>query len=741
MMLFDKDAEAALEKATIQHFEEQRWESLCAQDETDGDPTMLGREHQGEVVLKRYLIPALEKFNRNIPEEAFRQAVEILTKDRSAMSIERANCEVYHLLKHGIKVKFRNSHGEQKTERLKVIDWNNPDNNRFLLVSQLWVAGYPYRRRPDLVGFINGIPIFVMELKAPHVNIKDAFDNNLRDYKSTIPQLFWYNGIIILSNGAHTKVGSVTAPWEHFAEWKKINDEGEAGIISLDTVIRGTCEKTRFLDILENFCVFQEAMGGLIKIVAKNHQYLGVNNAIRAFKQIHQNNGKLGVFWHTQGAGKSASMIFFSQKVLRKIPGNWTFVVVTDRTELDDQIYKTFRDSGVITEGHVQAESSHHLRQLLGEDHRFIFTLIHKFRTENGQKHPVLSARDDIIVITDEAHRSQYDILAQNMRDALPKAAFLGFTGTPLIKGEEEKTREVFGDYVSIYNFTQSIEDGATVPLYYENRIPEVQLTNEHLNEDLNRLLDKAMLDPEQEKKLEREFSRMYHIVTRDDRLEKIAEDVVAHFLSRGFLGKAMYVAIDKATAVKMFDKVQAHWKKRIEDLEQKWRYAEDEEQAILKVKIDYMKDTDMAVVVSQGQNEVDEMKKKGVDILPHRTRMVREDLDTMFKDPENPFRLVFVCAMWMTGFDVPSCSTIYLDKPMRNHTLMQTIARANRVFSDKTNGLIVDYVGVFRSLEKALAIYGAPAEVKVPCSIDQLSNKRIGLSSLFETFEYRSEN
>ncbi|HDT11379.1 MAG TPA: type I restriction endonuclease subunit R, partial [bacterium] len=421
--------------------------------------------------------------------------------------------------------------------------------------------------------------------------------------------------------------------------------------------------------------------------------------------------GRLGVFWHTQGAGKSASMIFFSQKVLRKIPGNWTFVIITDRTELDDQIYKTFRDSGVITEGHVQASSSRHLRQLLSEDHRFIFTLIHKFRTENGQKHPVLSERENIIVITDEAHRSQYDILAQNMREALPNAAFLGFTGTPLIKGEEEKTREVFGDYVSIYNFSQSIADGATVPLYYENRIPEVQLTNEHLNEDLNRLLDEAMLDAEQEKKLEREFSKMYHIVTREDRLEKIAEDVVNHFMSRGFLGKAMYVAIDKATAVKMFDKVQAHWKEKIEYLREKWRYATGQDRSALKEKIDFMETTDMAVVVSQGQNEVEELKKKGVDILPHRRRMINEELDIKFKDPDNPFRIAFVCAMWMTGFDVPSCSTIYLDKPMRNHTLMQTIARANRVFSDKENGLIVDYVGVFRNLEKALAIYGAPGE------------------------------
>ncbi|RQW10725.1 type I restriction endonuclease subunit R, partial [candidate division KSB1 bacterium] len=338
---------------------------------------------------------------------------------------------------------------------------------------------------------------------------------------------------VVLANGGHAKMGSVTAPWEHFNEWKKINDEGEVGVIDLDTLLLGTCERSRFLDIIENFCLFQEAKGGLNKLVGKYHQVLGVNNALRAVHHIRQNRGRLGVFWHTQGSGKSASMAFFSQKVLRTVAGNWTFVVVTDRTELDDQIYGTFQRCGVVNEGHVQATSSAHLRQLLTEDHRFVFTLIHKFRTENGERHPVLSKRDDIIIMTDEAHRSQYDVLAQNMRDALPNAAFLGFTGTPLISGEEERTREVFGDYISIYNFRQSIEDGATVPLYYENRLPEVQLKNENLNDDLNRLIDEAMLDPEQEKKLEREFRQMYRIITLDERLETIAENMVDHFIGR----------------------------------------------------------------------------------------------------------------------------------------------------------------------------------------------------------------
>ncbi|MCK5173908.1 MAG: type I restriction endonuclease subunit R, partial [Planctomycetes bacterium] len=415
----------------------------------------------------------------------------------------------------------------------------------------------------------------------------------------------------------------------------------------------------------------------------------------------------LGVFWHTQGSGKSVSMIFFAQKIFRKIPGNWTFVVITDRKELDGQIYKNFAGTGVITESLAQATSSANLRQLLTEDHRYVFSLIHKFRTEIGEEHPKLSDRSDIIVIVDEAHRSQYDIMAMNMRTALPNAAFIAFTGTPLISGEE-KTKEVFGDYVSIYDFKQSIEDRATVPLYYENRIPELQLTNESLNEDMEQLLEEVELDENQEAKLEREFGREYHLITRDERLEAVAEDIVTHFTGRGFQGKAMVVCVDKATAVRMYDKVQEYWKKRLDKLRADYDSSPEDRRTQLGDKLKYMEETDMAVVVSQSQNEIDHMRKKGLNIAPHRQRMVDEDLETKFKDPDDKFRIVFVCAMWMTGFDVPCCSTIYLDKPMRNHTLMQTIARANRVFKDKVNGLIVDYVGVFRDLEKALAVYGS---------------------------------
>ncbi|MGI8514258.1 MAG: type I restriction endonuclease subunit R [Acidimicrobiia bacterium] len=348
-----------------------------------------------------------------------------------------------------------------------------------------------------------------------------------------------------------------------------------------------------------------------------------------------------------------------------------------------------------------------HLQELLRGDHRYVFTLIHKFGTETGEAYPVLSERDDIIVMADEAHRTQYDTLALNLRNALPNAAFLAFTGTPLIAGEE-RTKEVFGDYVSIYNFRQSIEDRATVPLYYENRSPEVQLVNHDFDREMEAILEAAELDEDQEKRLAREFSREYHLITDDDRLDAVAADLVDHFVSRGHQGKAMVISIDKATAVKMYDKIQVEWRKRIDALSDEIGSASGEHCDALEDKLSEIVATDMAVVVSPSQNEIAEMRAKGVEIELHRKRMVEEDLDIRFKDPKDPLRIVFVCAMWLTGFDAPATSTIYLDKPMRNHTLMQTIARANRVVTGKKAGEIIDYVGVFRNLREALALYGS---------------------------------
>lgn len=697
-----------VEQPAIALLAEMEWETLDCYGEFDQGGSPLGREHRGEVVLTARLHAALERLNPNTSNAAIEKAIEELTHSRAAMSLVEANWEIYSLLKDGVKVAITESDDEGETvEVLKVIDWENIENNDFFLASQFWITGDMYTRRPDAIGFINGLPLVLMEFKRIDENAYAAYHDNLRDYKDTIPHLFWYNALIILSNGSESRIGSLTASWEHFTEWKRIGSEKEQGVLSLETTLRGICDHRRLLDIIENFTLFTEGQGALIKIFAKNHQYLGVNNAIDALRGIGSNQGKLGVFWHTQGSGKSISMIFFAQKVLRTMPGNWTFVIVTDRKELDGQIYKNFAGCrGVVSQQEIHAEKVEHLRQLLGEDHRYIFTLIQKFQTKAGEKHPVLSDRSNIIVITDESHRSQYHTFALNMRTALPNAAFIAFTGTPLIAGEE-KTKEVFGEYVSTYDFKQSVEDGATVPLYYENRVAPVLLNNEDLNEEFEGILEEASLDETQEKRIEREFARQYHIITRDERLEDVAKDIVSHFMGRGYRGKAMVISIDKATAVRMYDKVQKYWRCYLEGLKLSLQnIPTDEEREPLRAKIQYMEETDMAVVVSQSQNEIGDLKAKGVDILPHRRRMNEEDLDTKFKAPDDPFRIVFVCAMWMTGFDVPSCSTIYLDKPQRNHTLMQTIARANRVFGDKVNGLIVDYIGIFRDLERALAIY-----------------------------------
>ena len=769
-MSTDFSEDALVEQPAIALFQELGWSfANCFHEKVGTTNSTLGRLTTGDVILPPRLRDAIKRLNPSLPDEAIQLAIEALAKDRSGMGLAQANKEVYQLLKQGVRVTFQNDDGDQVDEAVRVIDWNNPDQNDFFLASQFWVSGNPYKRRADLVGFVNGLPMLFIELKKSHARIEHAFKNNLKDYKSTIPQLFWFNSVIILSNGSQAKVGSITAGWEHFSDWKRINSEGEQGIISLETVIRGTCEHSRFLDLTENFTVYDESKGGLVKVTAKNHQYLGVNNSVIALNQIQQNQGRLGVFWHTQGSGKSFSMVFFAQKVLRKLPGNWTFLVITDRDDLDNQIYKNFRNTGAAAED-CQANSREHLKRLLTEDHRFIFTLIQKFGTAKGEKYPKISDRRDIIVMTDEAHRSQYDTLALNMRNALPSAAFIGFTGTPLMAGEE-KTKEVFGDYVSIYNFRQSIEDGATVPLFYENRIPELQLANENFKEDLEALIEAAELDDEQEKKLEREFAREYHLITRDDRLEKVAEDLVQHFMGRQQDGKGMVICIDKLTAVKMYEKVKKHWNAYLADLKVELSAKRSEllngtslpdhvdvlslaaerldpsttaEYIRLRQRVEYMESTDMAVVISGQQNEVAYFKERGYDITPHRLRMAKDDLETKFKNPDDPFRLVFVCAMWLTGFDAPCVSTIYLDKPMKNHTLMQTIARANRVFGEKNNGLIVDYVGVFRNLQKALAIYGSSSGGGVnegECPVEkkeQLVNQLI--SAIADTLSFCKE-
>lgn len=708
--------DALVEQPAIQLFSDLDWETAICWDEFFGsldnesltnNPMFFGRETRNDVVLFARLQTALLKLNPDINKLIIQEAIDEIARDRSAMTAIAANEEVYELLTSGY-VYTTNAEDEDDCV-VQYIDWSDATNNDFLLCSQMSITGEIETRRPDLIGFINGLPLVFIELKASHKNLLSAYKNNLADYKNTIPKLFTYNQIIILSNGVQSKVGSISSQWEHFAEWKKVESEKEERRVSLEVVIRGVCEQNRLLDIIENYTLYIKTKQ-TIKIIAKYHQYLGVNQALCGLNNVKERDGQLGVFWHTQGSGKSFSMVFFCKKAFRKYTGNWTFVLVTDRTDLDDQIYKTFNSAGIVTEN-CQADSGVQLKALLGEDHRFVFTLIQKFKGDEKGNYPVLSERDDIIVITDEAHRSQYDSLAMNMRNAMPNASFMAFTGTPLLAGEA-KTQEVFGDYISIYNFADAVDDGATLPLYYENRVPEVSVSSDTIGDDIADILDQADLTEEQEARLESEFSKAYHIITREERLETIAADLVEHYINRdpfsnGMLGKAMVVSIDKATTIKMYDKVQLAWKTKLSSLKAKAKHTSGSRLNKLQFQIEHMENTDMAVVVSGGQNDDERLAKKGLDYKPHRERFLKEKIDEKFKDPEDNLRIVFVCAMWLTGFDAPSVSTLYLDKPLKSHTLMQTIARANRVYEGKAAGQIVDYINIFSALQQALGLYG----------------------------------
>ena len=703
------------------------WDTVLAYNkENFGEGSTLGRLNKKEVVLKRIFFEKLKEFNPRLPEQAYIQAYEKLNEESSTKSLTEINHEKYQLLREGVPVDFINEKGEQiKNKTLKVFDFDNPENNNFLAVRQLWIQGKSNReRRPDIIGFVNGIPLLFIELKAAHRKLENAYNDNFTDYKDVIPKLFYYNAFVILSNGIESRIGSITGKYEHFHEWKRITEEDE-GIVALDRIIVGVCEKRRFLDLFENFILFDTSTGETVKLIARNHQFIGVNKAIENIKLKEElykqgkisleEKQKLGVFWHTQGSGKSYSMVFLCQKIHRKFTGSYTFLIVTDRNELDNQIYGTFSGVGAVpqvkagADNSLRAKSGEHLKKLLREEHRYLFSLIHKFNFQEE-----ITRRENIIVISDEAHRTQGGQLALNMRNALPHASYIGFTGTPLFK-DDEITKRIFGDYVSRYDFKRSIDDGATVPLYYENRGEYLGLKNPAINEQIRAVIDAETedLDSDQRSRIEQLFAREYPILTARKRLDAIAKDVVWHFCNRGYKGKGMFIAMDKLIAVKMYDLIMEHWNNYIKQLEKeiaKEKYG-DQELLVKKRDLQWIKETEICVVVSPEQNEIQKFKKWDLDIEPHREKMNTQDLETRFKDENDPFRLVIVCAMWITGFDVPTLSTLYLDKPLKSHTLMQAIARANRVSEGKNNGLIVDYIETYTALLDALAIYGSGGE------------------------------
>ncbi len=778
------------------------WDSVYAYNtETFGLEGTLGRKSERDVVLVRDLRAALERLNPDLPESAREQAVEKLTHMDFARSLLQHNREFYGFIRGGVPVEWRDGSGETRHAHARVIDLGNgrgPDgqpNNRFLAVRELKLQGLRvphYNTRADLVCFVNGLPLVFIELKAVYKNIRAGFDNNLTWYldPNVVPHAF-----LVVSNGDQACYGSITSKWEHFVEWKR-NTEKDKGRVDAEALLDGMLNQERLLDLVENFILFDDSRaGGTRKIVARNHQVLGVNNAVASVRRqeelkrlyperlteravyrmiperqpkakpateeemalplaaepghgkadssqeggvmlpfierAHPDLGRLGVFWHTQGSGKSYSMAFFAEKVRRCIPGNFTFLVMTDREDLDDQIWRTFIGCGITDEKTPRTGSGKELQEFLHGNPRFVFSLIHKFNQPVTKPY---SNRDDIIVVSDEAHRTQAGKFARNMRLALPNAAFIGFTGTPLFK-YDELTRRIFGDYISRYDFKRSEEDHSTVKLIYENRGEKLGLARLDLNDRIAEAVEKADLDPDQTALLEKLLGKDYEVITADDRLDKLAADFVEHCSTRWQTGKSMFVCIDKITCARMFQRIEPRWKAKLARLkplipamETALAAATDpdarerrvKELDKLRAQVQWMESTIIEIIISEAQNEVRDFKKWDFDIIPHRAVMKtgfqtpdgkRVAVDDAFKDPQHPFRIAIVCAMWLTGFDVECLATLYIDKPMKAHSLMQAIARANRVYPGKDCGVIVDYNGMLKSLREALAQYALGGE------------------------------
>ena len=673
-----------------------------------------GRSAKTECILPRVLEESLCRINPEIPAEKLTSVIKDLTADFSDSDLVSKNYELYSKIRNYIKIPVLKN-GKEDFAFVKLIDFDNPESNTFTAVSQMWIKGRYNWRRPDIIVFVNGLPLVFIELKNGIVKVEEAYRKNLKSYIKDIPNLFAFNQICVLSNGFETRLGAFNATFDYFFEWLK-QKEGERidrkaiseSGVSADYFVDGLMHKETLIDYIENFILFENKS---IKIIAKNHQFLGVNNLMESVKNRKELKGKLGVFWHTQGSGKSYSMVMFARKVRRKVEGNFTFLVITDREDLDNQIYKNFMRTEVIgNKEECQPKNGTQLREFLQTNKSFVFTLIHKFRYDKTRKYPVLTERDDIIVMVDEAHRTQYKDLAENMRTALPNANYIAFTGTPLL-GSKRLTNQWFGDYVSEYNFAQSVEDGSTVPLFYSRRVPEVGLQNDFLDDDVVDIIEDENLNEAETRLLENSSSRILEVIKREDRLDKIARDIAHHFPRRGFLGKGMVVSVDKFTAVKMYDKVQHYWAEEKKALvaERNTAKTKEERDSITGI-VNFMDSVEMAVIISEDADEETKFTAQGLSISAHRAKMNEikdgRDIEDRYKDPNDPLKLVFVCAMWLTGFDVKNLSTLYLDKPMKGHTLMQAIARANRVYPDKPCGIIVDYVNVFKYMQKALSQY-----------------------------------
>jgi len=673
------------------------------------------RDDYGEVVLAGRLRAALARLNPDLPPAAIDDAFRRLTRpDRPALVAN--NHALHRLLVDGVNVEYTADGGRIAGAQARVLDYDNPGNNDWLAVNQFTVVENKHNRRPDIVLFVNGLPLAVIELKNAadeKADIWKAF-KQLQTYKAEIPSLMAYNAALVISDGTYARLGTLTANTEWFLPWRTIHgDEVEdAGRAQLSVLIPGVFDKRRFLDLVRYFIVFEDDGGGnLIKKTAAYHQYHAVNQALAETLRaailpegtFREGGGtyytgrprdgepgdrRVGVVWHTQGSGKSLTMAFYAGRViLHPAMGNPTLVVITDRNDLDNQLFGTFaRCRDLLRQPPVQAENRADLREKLRVNSGgVVFTTIQKFfPEERGDRHPLLSDRRNIVVIADEAHRSQYDFIdgfAAHLRDALPHASFVGFTGTP-IELSDKNTRAVFGDYISIYDIQRAVTDGATVPIYYESRLAEIKLDEAekpHIDPEFEEITETE--EVESKERLKSKWAQLEALVGAEKRLELIAADIVAHFETRqsALDGKAMIVCMSRRICVDLYDQIVR--------LRPDWHDPEDS--------------AGMIKVVMTGS------AADGDAWQPHiRNKARRDELAKRFKDPADPFRVVIVRDMWLTGFDAPSLHTMYVDKPMRGHGLMQAIARVNRVFKDKPGGLIVDYLGLAQELREALHIY-----------------------------------
>ncbi len=682
--------ESHIEEAALEIFEELGYQIVFGPD-ISRDGQNPERQNYLDVILTGRLKDAIDRLNPDFPEDAKDEAVKKLLRTRGPR-LDVNNKIIHKYLTEGIDVEYRNREGRIINDKIWPIDFENPENNEFLAVNQFSVIENNHNRRPDIVVFVNGIPIAVIELKNPsdeNATIWSAF-NQIQTYKSQIPTLFHYNEIVVISDGIEARSGTISSDKERFMPWKTIDgvEIAKSTMPQMEVLIKGIFEKRRLLDILRHFIVFEKTEKGLIKKAAAYHQYHAVNKAISSTIKAAATKGdrRAGVIWHTQGSGKSLIMVFYTGKLVLKLD-NPTVIMLTDRNDLDSQLFETFCNSqDLLRQEPVKAESRDQLKELLKvASGGIVFTTIQKFFPEiKGEKYPMLSDRKNIIVIADEAHRSQYDFIdgfARNMRDALPNASFIGFTGTPIEKADKN-TPAVFGDYIDIYDIERAVNDGATVKIYYESRLAKLELKEEEKPKIDGEFEEVTEFEEEYVKEsLKTKWARVEAIVGSEKRIKKIAEDIVDHFEERLEIidGKGMIVCMSRRICVELYNEIIK--------LRPRW-HNENDEAGFLKVIM-----TGSATDPVEWQEQI-------------RNKQRRQNIAKVFKNPSSPIKLAIVRDMWLTGFDAPCLHTMYVDKPMRGHGLMQAIARVNRVFKDKPGGLIVDYIGIAGELKSALIDY-----------------------------------